>query len=156
MRPDINDVFFNIELASEKDVDSIISLHSKIFNKYIDRELNITELRLLINNGNVLVYKYNDSITGCLIYSHCGKNTHLRYWFVDKTIQHLKGIGKALLFELFRITGIGNVIEVWCRKDNIHAYNIYRNYGFQEDGLASDIFMIANRTIFIEYLMPLN
>lgn len=156
MQSDIHDVCLNIERAVEDDIENIVSLHSKIFNKYIDRELNISELSFLIKSGNVLVYKYKTVICGCLIFTSLGKNAHLRYWFVDKTVQHVKGIGKSLLFELFKITGVGNFIEVWSRKDNTLVYDIYKKYGFVEDGLNSDTYIYSADTSLIAPLNPLN
>lgn len=156
LQADIVEQYLNIVCASENDMQQIIALHSKIFNKYIDRELNIKELQTLICEGKVLLYKSENEIAGCLIYSNNRKIFHLRYWFVNKEVLDQKGVGKALLTELYKIAGIGNYIEAWCRKDNKHAYNIYIKYGFKEDGLESDIFTVINDNINIEKLIPLN
>ena len=132
-------------------------IHSNIFNKYIDRHIEYSELYTLINNGNVLIYVDEKRILGCLIYTIRGKYYHLRYWFVDKkNSQHKQGIGKALIKELYNIAGVGKFIEVWSRKDNTIVTEIYEKYGFKKDGLESDIFIYANNSSTIESLNPLN
>lgn len=146
---------FNISYAVKADIEDILNLHAKIFNKYIDRELTYKELLWLINNKNVLLCKINGQTAGCLIYNKRGKFYHLRYWFVNKEIS-IKGIGKALLYKLYDIAGECNFIEVWSRKDNQFVTDIYKRYGFKEDGLNSDIFIYSLDSSLIEPLIPLN
>lgn len=143
--------------ATTYNIDEIKDMHSNIFNKYIDRHLEYTELYTLINNGNVLIYVDEKKILGCLIYTIRGKYYHLRYWFVDKkNSQHKQGIGKALIKELYNIAGVGNIIEVWSRKDNTIVTEIYEKYGFKKDGLESDILMYTSDSTVLKPLVPLN
>ncbi len=137
----------NIVFANTKDIDSIIALHSSIFDKYIDRELTYNNMTALIKKNNVFIYKSNNQILGCIIYEKRGRFFHLKYWFTDKNnIKYKKGIGKALLNKLYKIAGSSNYIEVWCKTDNTTALNIYTKYNFKEDGLKCDIF-ITNKML---------
>lgn len=156
-----NDMLFeskcSISYAVKVDIEGILNLHTKIFNKYIDRELTYKELLELINNGNVLLCKINGCIAGCLIYNKRGKFYHLRYWFANKDMEgNIKGVGKALLYKLYKIAGSGNFIEVWSRKDNQIVTEIYKRYGFKEDGLNSDVFVYSQNEALIAPLIPLN
>ena len=154
---DIGNKNTHISKAVTDNIDEIMGIHSNIFNKYIDRHIEYSELYNLINNGNVLIYVDEKRILGCLIYTIRGKYYHLRYWFVDtKKSQHKQGIGKALIKELYNIAGVGKFIEVWSRKDNTIVTEIYEKYGFKKDGLESDIFIYANNSSTIESLNPLN
>ncbi len=147
----------SISYAVKVDIEGILSLHAKIFNKYIDRELTYKELLELINNGNVLLCKINGCIAGCLIYNKRGKFYHLHYWFANKDMEgNIKGVGKALLYKLYKIAGSGNFIEVWSRKDNQIVTEIYKRYGFKEDGLNSDVFVYSQDEALIAPLIPLN
>ena len=147
----------SISYAVKVDIEGILNLHAKIFNKYIDRELTYKELLELINNGNVLLCKINGYIAGCLIYNKRGKFYHLRYWFANKDMEgNIKGVGKALLYKLYKIAGSGNFIEVWSRKDNQIVTEIYKRYGFKEDGLNSDVFVYSQDEALIAPLIPLN
>lgn len=152
-----NEIEKEIIYADICDINEISEIHKSMFNKYIDRELSFIELRELIENKSVFLYKNNGQILGCLIYSRRGKFYHLRNWFVNKkTSYNIKGIGKALLYKLYKTAGEGSFIEVWSRKDNHIVTEIYKRYGFLEDGLNSDIFIYSPLKELIEPLIPLN
>ena len=81
---DIGNTNTHIFKAVTDNIYEIMGIHSNIFNKYIDRHIEYSELYTLINNGNVLIYVDEKRILVCLIYTIRGKYYHLRYWFVDK------------------------------------------------------------------------
>lgn len=158
---DQNDIHYfqanYIAYATYSDIDEILTIHSNIFNIYIDRALEYNELKALVENKNVIIYKYNNEILGCIIYTKRGKFYHLRYWFVNKkNIGNHKGIGRKLIHTFYKIVGVGNFIEVWSRKDNNIVTEIYEHYGFKKDGLESDILIYSNDNNLINPLIPLN
>ena len=147
----------NIVLCDSVDIESILKLHNTIFNKYIDKYMSKIQLEKYMENSNVYVYKMNNHVLGCLLYTICGRYAHLRYWYTDINVKNKpKGIGKALLNKLNKVIGENNFIEVWCRKDNNKAFEIYKKYGFHLDGLENDILIFAKNTYCIDKLIPLN
>ncbi len=154
---DISHISEKISYAEASNIDDIIAVHSDIFNKYIDREIKKTELESKIINKEIYIYKRHNDILGCLIYSKKGKIYHLQYWFTNKNkINGQKGVGKTLMEALYNTAGVGNFIEVWCRKDNVSVIDIYNKYGFRKDGMESDVLVYCQNSEAVIPLKQLN
>lgn len=127
-----------IKQASVDDIPEIDSLLRKFFDPLSEQlPLNV-ELKELINNDSILLYKSNGRIAGFIIYEKIGLTLYLRYWLVLPDFRN-KHIGSKL-FASFMNRGLDTKRQIlWVVSSNDNAIKRYLHYGFNPDGLFDHV-----------------
>lgn len=129
-----------ILFAEEIDEQEIYKLLYEYFDVYREQLPSIDEIHNLIVEGNVIVTKLNNNITGFLIFEITGKTSILRYWFVHPDYRNLH-IGSKLLNQYQNKAAAScKRLLLWVFDDNQNAIDKYLNNGYIFDNLFSRVY----------------
>lgn len=91
--------------------------------------------------GGIFISKYQNNITGLMVYSIDSSTIHLRYWWTDPDYRN-QGIGSKLLNRFFHQGEDCKRMILWVRIDNEEAISRYIHYGFIPEQMFDYIYKI--------------
>jgi ribosomal protein S18 acetylase RimI-like enzyme len=134
------------DVASIDDVPEIAALLKRLLDRFSEKLPEIAELEQSAKLGQLLFVRRGQAIAGVLMYEVKGQLAHLRLWHVDATARGA-GIGRTLMAEFFARTAEVRRRVLWVIGDNTRSIEIYRHYGFIEDGLIDQIMILRKESI---------
>jgi GNAT superfamily N-acetyltransferase len=128
--------------ASASDAEQVFNLLNQYFDPRAEQLPDLAEVKALINQGRVLVYKVNKELVGFIIFELNGLTLYLRYWFVSPNHRDKK-IGSKL-FHFFLDKGKASKRQLfWVIQTNENAIVRYRHYGFKDEKMYN--FVLNNK-----------
>lgn len=126
--------------AREGDIPSIHELLCQSFDPLFEQIPTEKELRSLVYNQQILLYKDDSTICGFIIYEITGQTWHLRYWFTSLSYRN-NGVGSKLLQAALRRGSHTKRQILWVRANNENAIKRYEHYGFKKETMNDYIFI---------------
>jgi ribosomal protein S18 acetylase RimI-like enzyme len=138
----INDQYLKVaEVAESIEVFNLLNTY---FDPMAEQLPTRDEIIDYSNNGNILVYKYDNKVVGFVIYQLVGLTLYLRYWFVAPEYREMK-IGSKL-FYFFLFNGKGSKRQLfWVIQTNQNAIIRYEHYGFNKEKMFN--FVLINKKL---------
>jgi hypothetical protein len=132
----------NQTVACATDAKQVCKLLNKYFDPRAEQLPTSAEVKEWINQGRILVYKFNKELYGFVIFELNGLTLYLRYWFVSPNHRDKK-IGSKL-FNSFLDKGKVSKRQIfWVIQTNSNAIERYRHYGFKEEKMYN--FVLNNK-----------
>lgn len=112
------------------------------FNVLTDHLVSQDEMEEKYADKQFFYYNQANIIEGALIHETKNKKSVLEYIFVYPEFRK-KGVARELL-ETWLVTYFSaiNKFELWVSTENKKAIELYKRYGFQEDGLIKYVYLI--------------
>jgi len=98
------------------------------------------EIKLMIQRDQLLILKEGCEIGGILYFEKNGVISHLKEWLVDERFRD-KHFGSLLINHYFSLNSDCSRFILWVKKDNHHAIEIYRHYGYLTENINDMIFV---------------
>lgn len=133
----IGEESLKIRTATEKDFNEAYAFLLGSFCKYTGCIPNREEFLKDISDGFVLISGEGE-VTGLLHFSKKGKSAEIRHLAVSEK-ERRKGVAGALINSFYN-KAQALKYQVWLKKDNEPAFNLYKKYGFVPDGFESVVF----------------
>lgn len=132
-----------LEFASTAEITEIEKILCNNFDSVCERVPDSKELKELIENKDIIIFKNQDKIKGLLISNLDRRNLHLRYWWVDKS-ERGKGVGSNLMnyYFLKAIEKKASGLVLWVGIENFTAQKCYSHYGFVENNRFDYIYRL--------------
>jgi hypothetical protein len=127
-----------IETAIQADADSILADLETFFDRYSEQLPDLDEIKDAIGNHCILVHRENNQVTGFLFFEPSGRNSTLRYWFVNDEFRN-QNVGSSLIRHYLAMSCSNSVSQLWVVNDNHNAINKYQYYGYVDDVLYDQI-----------------
>lgn len=131
------------EVAKLEHVPEILALLERILDRYSEQIPVLEELAEAVQYEQLLFARCEGAIAAILLFEQKGQLAHLRLWHVESFAQGA-GIGRQLMAAFHTRTSEARRKILWVKADNRRSIDIYRHYGFAEDGLLDQI-MILNK-----------
>lgn len=129
------------EVAKLKHVPEILALLERILDRYSEQIPVLEELAEAVQYEQLLFVRCEGAIAAILLYEQKGQLAHLRLWHVESFAQGA-GIGRQLMAAFHARTAASRRKILWVKADNRRSIDIYRHYGFAEDGLLDQIMIL--------------
>ena len=100
----------------------------------------LDEIKLMILGNQLLILKEGCEIGGILYFEKNGEISHLKEWLVDERFRG-NYFGSLLIKQYFSLNNGCSRFILWVKKDNIHAIDIYKHYGYLPDNINDMIFV---------------
>ncbi len=149
-------LYDNILYAEINDLDEILNIMSESFNKYIDLNMTVNEIKLNIVEKNVIkILDDNNNIAGFAIFSI---TTGSAFPIITAVKNKYKdtNIGFYLFMALNELYQNSKKISVYVRDDNSYLKEYYKKMKYIESGIESIICIKNNSNKEIEILKPIN
>lgn len=134
------------EVALIKHAPEISALLDRLLDRFSEPPPSVSELERAAQAGQLLFVRRGEAVAGMLMYELRGQLAHLRLWHVDANARG-EGIGRQLMAAFFARTSSARRKILWVIGDNIRSINIYRHYGFREDGLLDRIMLLRKESL---------
>lgn len=132
------------DVASVEDLPEIAALLERLLDRFSEQLPQVVELEQSARLGQLLFVRRGEAIAGVLMYEVQGQLAHLRLWHVDASVRGA-GIGRKLMAAFFARTAEVRRRVLWVIGDNTRSIDIYRHYGFAEDGLLDQIMILRKK-----------
>lgn len=114
----------------------------KVFDKITDDIVTDIELNQMINNKQAICFKNEEILEGFLLFENTGYNSYLRCLCVCEDFRG-NGIGRLLVKKWIDILkNKTKRYNLWVNCENSPAISLYKSFGFNEDKLMDNIFVI--------------
>ena len=133
------------EVASVEDVPEIAALLERLLDPFSEQLPDAAELERAAKAGHLLFVRIGQAIAGMLMYDLKSQMAHLRLWHVDSNARG-EGIGRKLMNAFLARTAEARRTVLWVIGDNSRSIDIYRHYGFTEDGLLDEIMILRKES----------
>lgn len=139
-KPSYTAVPIKADISDAKKIEEILCNN---FDPVCERVPDISELSVLIDNGDVAVVKSDNNIKGLLISNMDNQQLHLRYWWVSPE-KRGNGIGSSLINYYFQKAFDINAkgLFLWVDVNNVNAINRYSHFGFLNNNRFDFIYRI--------------
>lgn len=127
--------------ALPEDVQAVAELLERLLDRFTEQLPGIDELDAAAAAGRLLIVRRGDGLAGMLMYELRGKLAHLRFWHVDHDTRGA-GVGRCLMARFLDDCEQARRIVLWVIGTNQRSIDIYRHYGFAEDGLLDRIMIL--------------
>lgn len=129
---------FNLSYAELMDMNAVSDLWEASLDRYSSPLPNDTDMKQLIKSGHVYVAKQNGIVTGAVYMDAASKSCILKHLAVKLSCRR-QGLGTALMNYALKAMALENIERccLWVDINNTPAYESYKKYGFEEDGLWS-------------------
>lgn len=139
--PDYNTIVdSNICVAGTKEAAEVYQLLHCYFDPKAEQLPSILELNMHAKEGNLLVYKYEGTVIGFIMFELTKVSFYLRYWFVHPDFREQK-IASKLYYTAMEMAKDTKRQMLWILADNENAHKRYEHYGYQQDKMK-DIVLI--------------
>lgn len=134
------------EVALAKHAPEISALLERLLDRFSEPPPSLLDLEQSAEAGQLLFVRRGEAVAGMLMYELRGQLAHLRLWHVDATARG-EGVGRQLMAAFFARTSTAQRKILWVIGDNTRSINIYRHYGFMEDGLLDQIMLLRKESL---------
>lgn len=124
-----------IRYADHNDSNAVIDLIFQSFNKYIDINMTVSEIKYYINN-NVIVLDKDGEIIGFAIYTSANGQLYPMLASVKKEYRNTN-FGTLLYITLDRLYKRSKFVSFFVREDNTYMLEYYNNNQYSKSGLYS-------------------
>lgn len=134
------------EVALAKHAPEISALLERLLDRFSEPPPSLSELEQSAQAGQLLFVRRGEAVAGMLMYELRGQLAHLRLWHVDANARG-EGVGRQLMAAFFARTLTARRKILWVIGDNTRSIDIYRHYGFVEDGLLDQIMLLRKESL---------
>lgn len=129
---------FDLSCADYQDIDAILDLWRANLDKYSTPLPNKRDMEQMMDTGHVYVIKQRNAVVGAVYMDTASKSCILNHLAVNPSYRR-QGFGTVLMNYALRGMALEGIEKccLWVDIHNIPAYESYKKYGFQEDGLWS-------------------
>ena len=127
-----------IQNASPGDADEILNNLESFFDRFSEQLPELDDIAEAIANKYVIVSRLEDQLAGFLFFEPSGRNSILRYWFVNPKFQNMS-VGSSLIRHYLSMSFPNTLSQLWVVNDNYNAINKYHHYGYRNDVLSDQI-----------------
>ena len=131
----------SISYSTIEEFDILIELMNDMFDILSDHIPNENELKMFIQNKQVICVHMADKIVGFIIFEDKNKTSYIRMVCVDKNYQGC-GIGKQLMSYYFQIHKDYKSFTLWYDIKNVAAFSLYSSFGYVKEDICNYIFVI--------------
>lgn len=125
--------------ARQGDIDAVLDLWKMNLDRYSTPLPYFEDMKRIIESGHVYVVRQRGSVVGAVYMNTASKSCVLQHLAVAPECRR-QGLGTALMN--YALKGMAQegieTCYLWVDIHNVPAYESYRKYGFEEDGLRSE------------------
>ena len=139
-----------IRKSSISDLESIVNIEKKAYNKPYWNESMLKKLFNKDSNEIIWVTQIKEKILGFLIEQRCGDEINLLNIAIDSSFQNL-GIGKKLIGYFLRIIPNNSSVFLEVNKSNFIARKIYSNLNFKSIDIRKSYYNDGGDALIMKY-----
>lgn len=132
-----NKCFFS--RARQEDINAVSDLWNMNLDRYSTPLPSAGDMKQIVESGHVFVVRQSDSVVGAVYMNAASKSCVLQHLAVAPRCRR-QGLGSVLMgYALNAMAQEGiETCYLWVDVHNVPAYESYKKYGFEEDGLWSE------------------
>lgn len=129
---------YELSCAEHKDMDAVLALWRMNLDKYSTPLPKDEEMGQIADSGHVYVVRQRDIVVGAVYMDAASKSCVLNHLAVHPSHRR-QGLGTRLMDYALRGMALEGIekCHLWVDVHNMPAYESYKKYGFEEDGLWS-------------------